>query len=127
VITQIAVGADGDLWGIDELYIYHYSQLQPQWNDTPNNGISQIAVGAGANVWAIGGCYGNTQRPNGPVDNWNAQTQTWTTIQDASLAQTGTLSRSPTPICFKSPSGSMELFGASTTIRPSWIILAGRL
>lgn len=47
VITTIAVGADGDLWGLGSEYIYHYDPLQHQWTGVTNSGITELAVGSG--------------------------------------------------------------------------------
>lgn len=52
-LTQVAVGADGSVWGINEFgQIYTWDSNGAAWKNIPGS-LSQIAVGSSGAVWGI--------------------------------------------------------------------------
>ena len=52
-LTQVAVGADGSVWGVNEFeQIYTWDASTGSWNNIPGS-LAQIAVGSSGAVWGI--------------------------------------------------------------------------
>ena len=52
-LTQVAVGADGSVWGINEFeQIYTWNSSTSSWTNIPGS-LAQIAVGSSGAVWGI--------------------------------------------------------------------------
>jgi N-acyl-D-amino-acid deacylase len=71
-LSQIAVGADGDVWGVSNKVPYHYDALSNAWTVAGAVNVSQVEAGTGGNVWAVDQA-GNTY-------HWHAPTQNWTQV-----------------------------------------------
>lgn len=83
--TQIAVGIDGDLWGIQNGTVYHYDVLHG--TGVATGSYTQVVVGSGASVFAL--------NASGDVFQWDATSQAWVQIpgilSDISVGANGTV------------------------------------
>jgi len=78
-LVQIAVGADGDVWGLGKTgQSYRFNRLTQQFDQIPGT-LSQISVGTGSNVWGLGTA--------GQLYEYNTQSASWTLIASAPLTQ----------------------------------------
>lgn len=70
--AQIAAGADGDVWAVQNNAAYEYNVLRNSMDARPGATIAQVAVGPGASVSGVS--------PGGQVYQWNAGSQTWVQV-----------------------------------------------
>lgn len=74
-MNQIAVGADGETWGLNNSgFIFHWNAQSQTWQTLPGL-LSQIAVGGGAFVWGINSA--------GQIYHYDTNAQTWNNIPGA--------------------------------------------
>ena len=85
-LTQIAVGVDGDLWGVKSGVAYHYNVPRNRLDPTAGD-ISQVALGSGAAVFGL--------NASGETFQWNAASQMWEQVPGVlisiSVGATGTV------------------------------------
>jgi hypothetical protein len=71
-LHELAVGADGTVWGIDATgLIYRYDSSTQRWVQAPGY-LTQIAVGGKDSVWGL--------NPAGSIYRWDADRQNWTPV-----------------------------------------------